>query len=650
MKCPNCSLNIESLLNNSSCPNCFYQFNQETIYNINFHNSIRSNLRNLELTQKTFSEQIDKLKDELLFFEDKVYNSDEFREKREILKNSEIAKEETKNNQVNQINEANKEIKVNKFTEKIKSVQWELLLGFNGLLILGVISVITGVGFFIRKAFVSGLLGPIGKVSIIYLGALLSLGIGNFFRKKSLAEFGTGIIGMGIALLYYSTYAGFQKYFIFNQTIAFFLMILITVFSVFMAIIENNKWLAVLGLIGGFSTPIMIDNGSGNNLVLYSYITILNIGLLSIAFNRKWSVLTNLGFIATYILYLNTFKNSEFWLSAIFVNIFFFIYSLMPIAYYIFKTNKENISNSFLIFLNSFTALCINYYLIKSNNYPIEYLSIVTILYTLNFTLIANYLYKKGRGNEQSFIFTIGKAAIFLSITIPIIFSGQVITTFWIAETAVLAWISEKLNNKKILYGSYFILFISLFKFFLIDYSEVFKVNDNLIIIDGYTFKVAERLFSSVFLLGAYYKFVDILRKSVFKNDFSLGVTGFGWVISLFIILNVEVSALFYTYAQNLRFVAISVLWAIFAITLMYFGLRFDNKYIRRISISLFGLTLAKVFFFDIAEMSASYKFVSFIILGIILIFASYLYRQFKQQIIETLENKDEETPKTENI
>lgn len=640
MKCPNCSQNIETLVNNISCPNCFYNFSQETANNINFHNSIKTNIRSIELTQKTFSEQIERLKNELIIFEDKIYNSPEFNQKRINEEKKPLVKEE----EIKEINIIEKP-KKNQLIEKLQSIHWELLLGFNGLLILGVISIITGVGFFIRKAFVSGLLGPVGKVSIIYLGAVLSLGIGNFFRKKNLAEFGTGIIGMGIALLYYSTYAAFQKYFIFNQTITFLLMILITVFSVFMAILENNRWLAVLGLIGGFSTPFMIENGSSNNLGLYSYITILNIGLLSIAFKRKWNILTNLGFIGTYSLYLTTFKYSEFWLSAIFVNIFFFIYSFMPLVYYIFKSNKENISNSFLIFLNSFVALFANYYLIKENNYPIEYLSVITVLYTLNFTIMANYLYKNGRGNEQSFIFTIGKAALFLGITVPIIFSGEVITVFWIAETVALVWISEKLSNTKLLYSSYLLLFISLFKFFLIDYNANFKVDD-FVIVQGYTHKVVERLFSSIFLLGAYYKFIDILRKSKFKTDFNIGVVGFGWILSLFTILNIEVSSFFYSYASNLRFVSISALWALFAITLMYFGLKFDNKFIRRASISLFGLTLTKVFFFDISEMSASYKFVSFIVLGIILIFASYLYRQFKQQIIVSMENKDEEISK----
>jgi uncharacterized membrane protein len=651
LKCPKCNRDVELYPEKNQCTYCANQFSQETANSINFYNAIKNKLNKLESTQKTFYEQVNELKQELTSFEEIIYNAPEFKNIRvkEILETENKDGAVTVNNETVKIPEKVIEPKKkNELLEKLQNIHWELLLGFNGLLILGVISIITGVGFFIRKAFVSDMLGPIGKVSIIYLSALISLGVGNFFRTKKMAEFGTGIIGMGIALLYYSTYAAFAKYLIFNQAIAFTLMTVITIFSVFMSVLENNRWLAVLGLIGGFSTPFMIDSDVGNNLVLYSYITILNIGLLSIAFNKKWDILTGLGFVSTYLLYLKTFETSEFWLSTIFVNIFFFIYSFMPLAYYMFKSEKEDIKNSSLIFLNSFVSLAINYYLIKENSFPIEYLAIVTVLYTLNFTLMASYLYKHNRKDEQTFIFTIGKAALFLSITVPIIFSGEVITVFWAAESVVLLWIAEKLNNKKLHYASYIMMLLSTFKFFLVDYHENFGV-DEFIIPDGYRYKIVARLFSSVFLLASYYKFMDLLKNSKLKEKQEFAIFSVLGLLSLFVITNVEVSSLFYTYANFLRFVAVSTLWALFGIVLMFFGLKRDNPFIRKTSIAIFAITIGKVFFFDIAEMSASYKFISFIILGIILIFASYLYRQFKQQIIDTLEekgNKDEEESK----
>jgi uncharacterized membrane protein YcaP (DUF421 family) len=191
-------------------------------------------------------------------------------------------------------------------------------------------------------------------------------------------------------------------------------------------------------------------------------------------------------------------------------------------------------------------------------------------------------------------------------------------------------------------------MLLSTFKFFLVDYHENFGV-DEFIIPDGYRYKIVARLFSSVFLLASYYKFMDLLKNSKLKEKQEFAIFSVLGLLSLFVITNVEVSSLFYTYANFLRFVAVSTLWALFGIVLMFFGLKRDNPFIRKTSIAIFAITIGKVFFFDIAEMSASYKFISFIILGIILIFASYLYRQFKQQIIDTLEekgNKDEEESK----
>ena len=122
-----------------------------------------------------------------------------------------------------------------------------------------------------------------------------------------------------------------------------------------------------------------------------------------------------------------------------------------------------------------------------------------------------------------------------------------------------------------------------------------------------------------------------------------------GWILSLFLILNVETSAYFYDYFPDGRFVAVSILWALFAFSLMFLGFRFNNPQIRKLAMGLFFATLAKVFFFDISKMGASYKFVSFIVLGFVLILASYLYRKFKDELIDSMaENKGNENQNAE--
>jgi uncharacterized membrane protein len=45
-------------------------------------------------------------------------------------------------------------------------------------------------------------------------------------------------------------------------------MVLITVLASMLSIIYDAKWLAVLGIIGGFLTPVLLSTGQDNQIVL----------------------------------------------------------------------------------------------------------------------------------------------------------------------------------------------------------------------------------------------------------------------------------------------------------------------------------------------------------------------------------------------
>jgi uncharacterized membrane protein len=652
VKCPNCKAELlTSDYENRYCRNCGYPFPEAMHEKFTFYADLKNRLNSLNNIRNNFSDELEKLQAQALKFEGIISKDLEKLPAGEFSFKGVRPVEQTTTQSSSGEAEVKKEGEITETVPPVskppkKPINWEMLFGFNGFLILGVVSIIVGVGFFIRKAFISGYLGPVGKVSIIYLGAILSLGIGNFFRKKKLPDFGLALVGMGIALLYYSTYAGFQKYLIFNQYLAFSLMILITVFAVFLAIVDNNKWLAVLALIGGFSTPVMLNSGTEQNLPLFIYITILNIGLLAIAFYKRWNLLNNLGFIFTYLIFGFSYKYEQYWLSTIFLNIFFFIYSLVPFGYHMFRPEKEKVGNTWLIFINSFVALGLNYELMSRNQVTIEMLSIITLLYALNFTLMAAYMFNKGKQNDQSFIFIIGNAALFLIITIPIVFSKEVITIFWFAEALVLLWISTRLHGRRLIYGSYIVLCIALFKFFLIDYPDTFGLTDDFYFLPSYATLIYARYISAVFMIAVFYQFTVLLKKvpeefgSVHQKFYK--IFSITWIACLFIVANIETSAFFYDYFLEGRFVALSILWTLFAISLMFLGLRFNNSTVRKLSIGLFFATLAKVFFFDIANLGTSYKFVSFIVLGLVLILTSYLYRRFKDDLIETMAEKSE--------
>jgi uncharacterized membrane protein len=76
--------------------------------------------------------------------------------------------------------------------------------------------------------------------------------------------------------------------------------------------------------------------------------------------------------------------------------------------------------------------------------------------------------------------------------------------------------------------------------------------------------------------------------------------------------------------------VAASVAWALYAAALLAAGFLLRRSEIRWTAIVLFGVTLAKVLLYDTANLDAAYRILSFLLLGGLLVAASFLYQRRK--------------------
>src|SRR6185436_13548223 len=76
-------------------------------------------------------------------------------------------------------------------------------------------------------------------------------------------------------------------------------MSLITATGFLLAVRLNALVVAVLGMLGGFLTPILLSTGQDNPFGLFGYIALLDIGLIAVALHRRWNFLVLLGAIGT---------------------------------------------------------------------------------------------------------------------------------------------------------------------------------------------------------------------------------------------------------------------------------------------------------------------------------------------------------------
>ena len=99
-------------------------------------------------------------------------------------------------------------------------------------------------------------------------------------------------------------------------------------------------------------------------------------------------------------------------------------------------------------------------------------------------------------------------------------------------------------------------------------------------------------------------------------------------VILGFILLTVEVYDCIGTHFDNHYIV--SVFWMLYSGIITTIGILSNKKFLKNVGIFTSVLTLAKVLFFDIAGLEATYKLIVFMLVGIVLMLVSYLYNKYK--------------------
>jgi uncharacterized membrane protein len=81
------------------------------------------------------------------------------------------------------------------------------------------------------------------------------------------------------------------------------------------------------------------------------------------------------------------------------------------------------------------------------------------------------------------------------------------------------------------------------------------------------------------------------------------------------------------------RHMGLSILWTLYAFAAMGIGIQRRLAALRLGAIGLFALTVAKVFLVDLGRLDAGYRILSFVVLGVLLILASFLYTRYRARI-----------------
>src|SRR5256714_13730791 len=128
-----------------------------------------------------------------------------------------------------------------------------------------------------------------------------------------------------------SVLASVQVFFLLPSNFVFGAMIGGTASAFALAVAENAEVIAIFAIAGGFATPALLSTGENHEIVLFSYLALLDVALLALTVTKPWRRIAVLGFIGTLIYYIgwyDTFYDrSQLTPTLIFASLFFSIIS-----------------------------------------------------------------------------------------------------------------------------------------------------------------------------------------------------------------------------------------------------------------------------------------------------------------------------------
>ena len=183
--------------------------------------------------------------------------------------------------------------------EKKSAINLESFLGVKLFAWLGGFLLFLAVAFFIKHAFERNLITPLMRVTFGYIAGVGLVVGGLFIPRERHAVTVQTLCATGLVVLYANIFASHAIFHFIGSPVAFSLMAVVTATTFVLALKLNAQVVAVLGLLGGFLTPILLPAGTDHALGLFGYLALLDLGLLAIALRQRWNHLTVLAAVAT---------------------------------------------------------------------------------------------------------------------------------------------------------------------------------------------------------------------------------------------------------------------------------------------------------------------------------------------------------------
>lgn len=391
----------------------------------------------------------------------------------------------------------------------------EKFIGENLVNKIGIAILVIGVAFFVKYAIDKNWINEVGRVAIgLFCG--ISLIVLAHYLRKNYRSFSSVLAGGGIAIFYFTIAFAFHQYHLLSQTSAFVIMVVVTAFAITLSVLYDRLELAVIASVGGFITPFLLSTGDGNYIVLFTYLIILNSGLLALAFFKRWFLINVLALFFTELIFggwlaKTLFEETpkvSFPLALLFATIFYLVFLGMNTVYQIKnKQAFQPFDYSLLLLLNAtyFTAGMLLLGRVNGGQFQ--------GLFTLSIGLInlamAWWFFHLRQQYKNLLYLLIGLTLTFISLAVPVQLQGHAITLFWSVEFVLLFWLYQRSRIQLFFFSSLLIAVLAIISL-LMDWAQVALNGSSALVL---IYNNLQGLVTNIVAVASFTAYVFLLRK-----------------------------------------------------------------------------------------------------------------------------------------
>jgi hypothetical protein len=312
----------------------------------------------------------------------------------------------------------------------------------------GAIVLFVGVAFFLKYAFDNGLIGPTGQVVVGILAGIAFLVAGSRCISKGWRVFGQTIMGLGLAILYAAFFAAFAAYDVpvMSQTVAFGCMAAVTVAGVALAVLHDALPMAMLAVLGGILTPVLLSTGKDARDPLFTYLLLLDLGVLGVAFFRGWRLLDALALAGTLVLYsgwYNQFYKPEGMAPALaWLGAFYAVFLALPFVYHLLRRIRFTVERFIMALVNAAFAFGFAWHMLHGE-YAFS-LGFVALGMAAAYLVLGSIIRRRLPEDAPTLFGAIAMTVTFLTLAVPLQLRANGILLAWAMEGPVLAYLGYR--------------------------------------------------------------------------------------------------------------------------------------------------------------------------------------------------------------